>query len=553
MVFFIFIGFHLFFSLENCDSMSSEQFCGHIAESRREFVRAMMLHAWSGYKRYAWGANEVRPISKIPHTQGIFGGQGSGLAATIVDSLDTLLIMGLSEQYEEARDYIRDNFNISRVTGTLSVFETNIRFLGGLLSAYAITNEDFYVNLSKSIAEVLLKAFNTPTSIPKSSVNPSTGEISNYGWAEGGSSILSEFGSLHLEFAYLSKVTSNLSYKEKVQKIRDHLDKIEKIDGGLYPNYMSPETGEWMGSHVSLGAMGDSFYEYLLKSYILTNRSDAQAWRMYTAAMDAVQEKMIRKSKGGLWYVAESRNGILEHKMSHLSCFCVGMFALQSKYETSPDRARGFMRLAEELGRTCHESYVRSKTGIGPEVFSFVNGNEAKAPADQRHYILRPEVIEGWFYLWRLTGKPVYKEWVWRAVQAIETYCRREAGYTGITNVYSSKPGSDDVQQSYFLAETLKYAYLTFTNSSVMSLDKWVFNTEAHPLPIWTGTGTGTADGTGLAMENAFGDFSRREPVVASGVNRAARLSRRSVKRATNESKLAKLSARGKSRQRRRA
>lgn len=63
-------------------------------------------------------------------------------------------------------------------------------------------------------------------------------------------------------------------------------------------------------------------------------------------------------------------------------------------------------------------------------------------------------------------------------------YCRTEGGFSGIKNVYTRQVTKDDVQQSFFLAETLKYLYLLFSPDDVMSLDKWVFNTEAHPLPI---------------------------------------------------------------------
>ncbi|KHN76897.1 Mannosyl-oligosaccharide 1,2-alpha-mannosidase C52E4.5 [Toxocara canis] len=347
-------------------------------EEIRTFIRNMMLYAWNGYKRYAWGENEVQPISKKPHSQAIFGGVGSSLAATMVDSLDTLVIMGLLDEYSEARDYLKKNFDISRVSGILSVFETNIRFLGGFLSAYALTGEHFYIDKAKSVGDVLQKAFNTQTGIPKSSVNPASGQISNYGWANGGSSILAEFGSLHLEFVYLSEITGDMIYRQKVQAVRDHLDRIEKI-GGLYPNYLSPDSGLWTGMHVSLGAMGDSFYEYLIKSYIQSDKNDSQAWKMYSEAIDAIEQQMVRKSKGGLTYVAEWRNGILEHKMGHLACFCVGMFALQSRLESDYEKAKRMMTLAEEIGNTCHESYIRSETGIGPEMFYFNGENEAKA------------------------------------------------------------------------------------------------------------------------------------------------------------------------------
>ncbi|KIH60100.1 glycosyl hydrolase family 47 [Ancylostoma duodenale] len=202
---------------------------------------------------------------------------------------------------------------------------------------------------------------------------------SNYGWANGGSSILAEFGSLHLEFIYLSHIAKAPIFAKKVKKIRDVLDRMEKVNG-LYSNYVNSDTGRFTRSyHMSLGALGDSFYEYLIKSWLQSGKMDDQARAMYWEVSKAMREQ-------------NSENG----------------------------------------------------------------------------YILRPEVIEGFFYLWRLTGKQV-------RVQAAVAPGRRSL---------ISNRGRDDVQQSFFLAETLKYAYLTFTDNSVMPLDKWVFNTEAHPLPV---------------------------------------------------------------------
>lgn len=105
---------------------------------------------------------------------------------------------------------------------------------------------------------------------------------------------------------------------------------------------------------------------------------------------------------------------------------------------------------------------------------------------NERYYILRPEVIEGWFYMWRLTKDPKYRQWAWDAVEAIEKHCAVPGGYgySGISNVDSNETTQDDVQQSFWLAETLKYLYLIFSNDDLVSLDTWVFNTEAHPLPI---------------------------------------------------------------------
>ena len=92
------------------------------------------------------------------------------------------------------------------------------------------------------------------------------------------------------------------------------------------------------------------------------------------------------------------------------------------------------------------------------------------------------EVIESYFVLWRTTKDQKYRDWAWEAFQAIEKHCRVADGYSGIKNVNQVPVVHDDTQQSFFLAETLKYLYLTFSDDDVIPLDDYVFNTEAHPL-----------------------------------------------------------------------
>lgn len=111
--------------------------------------------------------------------------------------------------------------------------------------------------------------------------------------------------------------------------------------------------------------------------------------------------------------------------------------------------------------------------------------DEQKGPQPQvAYYILRPEVIESYYYMWMMTKNEKYREWAWEAVLAIEKYCRTENGYSGINNVNIANPQFDDVQQSFFFAETLKYLYLIFADTDLLPLDKYVFNTEAHPFRI---------------------------------------------------------------------
>uniref|UniRef100_A0A667ZSY2 alpha-1,2-Mannosidase n=1 Tax=Myripristis murdjan TaxID=586833 RepID=A0A667ZSY2_9TELE len=439
------------------------------------FMLQMMKFAWDNYKRYAWGKNELRPLTRNGHIGNMFGGLKG---ATIIDSLDTLYIMGMTEEYNDAKEWVQTSLDLNS-NGEASLFEVNIRYVGGLLSAYYLTGEEVrLIDKAMELGEKLLPAFNTPTGIPRGVIN-----LGSWGWASAGSSILAEFGTLHLEFVHLSELSSNAIYKEKVMNIRKLLSKIEKPHG-LYPNFLSPVSGNWVQHHVSIGGLGDSFYEYLIKSYLMSDKTDEEAKKMYYSALEAIEANLVQKSPGGLTYMAEWRGGILDHKMGHLACFSGGMIGIGAD-DGVPEKRQHYLDLAAEITHTCHESYTRSATKLGPEAFRFDGGAEATATRlSDRYYILRPEVIESYMYMWRLTHDPKYREWGWEAVEALEQHCRVDSGFSGIRDVYATTVGHDNMQQSFFLSETLKYLYLLFSDDDLLPLEDWVFNTEAHPLPI---------------------------------------------------------------------
>ncbi|OWK12819.1 hypothetical protein Celaphus_00014800 [Cervus elaphus hippelaphus] len=283
---------------------------------------------------------------------------------------------------------------------------------------------------------------------------------------------------------FLEKVKMCLvSISWQVRNIRKVLREIDK-PFGLYPNFLSPVSGNWMQHHVSVGGLGDSFYEYLIKSWLMSAKTDMEAKDMYYEALEAIETHLVNVSPGGLTYIAEWRGGILDHKMGHLACFSGGMIALGAEDAKEEKRAH-YRELAAQITKTCHESYARSDTKLGPEAFWFNSGREAVATqTSESYYILRPEVVESYMYLWRQTHDPIYREWGWEVVMALEKYCRTEAGFSGIQDVYSKVPNHDNKQQTFFLAETLKYLYLLFSEDDMLSLEDWVFNTEAHPLPV---------------------------------------------------------------------
>ncbi|KAG8428872.1 hypothetical protein GDO86_019069, partial [Hymenochirus boettgeri] len=111
--------------------------------------------------------------------------------------------------------------------------------------------------------------------------------------------------------------------------------------------------------HTSVGGLGDSFYEYLLKAWLVSDRTDVEARNMYDGAIEAIEKHLIRKSSGGLTFIGEWKNGHLERKMGHLTCFAGGMLALGA--DGSPgDKAGHYLQLGAEIAHTCHESYDRT-------------------------------------------------------------------------------------------------------------------------------------------------------------------------------------------------
>ncbi|ONI27197.1 hypothetical protein PRUPE_1G073800 [Prunus persica] len=414
---------------------------------RRRAVKEAMIHAWTCYEMYAWGRDELQPQTR----DGVdsFG----GLGATLVDSLDTLYIMGLDEQFQRAREWVAKSLNFNK-NYEASVFETTIRVIGGLLSAYDLSDDKVFLEKARDIADRLLPAWNTPSGIPYNIINLRYGDARNPRWT-GGKSILADAGSEQLEFIALSQRTNDPKYQQKVEYVIEELHKTFPADG-LLPIYIDPHTGITSYSKISFGAMGDSFYEYLLKAWIQGNKTESVTHyrEMWETSMKGLKSLIRKTTPSSYAYICEKTGSSLSDKMDELACFAPGMLALGST-GYGPDEAEKFLSLAEE-DMTVGTSWS----------------------------ILRPETVESLFYLWRLTGNKTYQEWGWNIFQAFEKNSRVDTGYSGLKDVSSGE--KDNMMQSFFLAETLKYLYLLFSPPSFISLDEWVFNTEAHPLRIAT-------------------------------------------------------------------
>ncbi|KAJ6727564.1 MANNOSYL-OLIGOSACCHARIDE ALPHA-12-MANNOSIDASE-RELATED [Salix purpurea] len=433
-----------------------------------------MIHAWNSYEKYAWGHDELQPQSK----KGIdsFG----GLGATLIDALDTLYIMGLDEQFQRAREWVANSLDFNKDYDA-SVFETTIRVVGGLLSTYDLSGDKVFLEKARDIADRLLPAWNTPSGIPYNTINLVHGNAHNPGWT-GGDSILADSGTEQLEFIALSHRTGDPKYQQKVENVIAVLNKTFP-DDGLLPIYISPDRGTGSYSTITFGAMGDSFYEYLLKVWIQGNKTSAvRNYReMWEKSMKGLLSLVRKTTPSSFTYLCEKNGDSLSDKMDELACFAPGMLALGSS-GYGPDDSQKIFTLAEELAWTCYNFYQSTPTKLAGENYFFHPGEDMSVGTSWN--ILRPETVESLFYLWRLTGNRTYREWGWNIFQAFEKNSHIETGYVGLKDVNTGV--KDDMMQSFFLAETLKYLYLLFSPSSVISLDEWVFNTEAHPLKIVT-------------------------------------------------------------------
>ncbi|CAM6100570.1 unnamed protein product [Calypogeia fissa] len=497
-------------------------------KNRQAEVVGAFRHAWKGYKEYAMGFDELKPIKKI----GVDG--LGGLGATIVDALDTAIIMGCEDVVQDAASWIEQELpRRLHDKGQVNLFETTIRVLGGLLSAFHLLQEnsamaskittkpEIFKASAIDLADRLYTAFSdSPTDVPYSDVVLSARKA-HPAYNDGGASSTAEVATLQMEFWYLSQVSGDPKYGKAAMKVYEHIKGLHK-EQGLVPIFISPTSGQFIGNNIRLGSRGDSYYEYLVKVWLQQGGADNDASpvsylrEMYDEAIAGVRNLLLRTSKPkGLLYVGELPSGIrgdFSPKMDHLVCFLAGTMAIGATRGLSKDQAlrRGFMnekdleslKIAEDLCHTCYQMYAVTATGLAPEIAYFNMDGEAQSGMEggkqgaaygddilihalDRHNLLRPETVESLFVLYRVTGEMKYRHWGWEIFQAFETHAKvASGGYSSLDSVTTIPAPKRDKMETFFLGETLKYLYLLFSDSSVLPLDKYVFNTEAHPLPI---------------------------------------------------------------------
>ena len=517
-------------------------------ELRRAQVKEVFQRAWSGYTQSAWLKDELRPLS------GSYGTIFGGWAATLVDSLDTLWIMDMREEFEiavEAASTI--DFNTSEAE-TINVFETTIRYLGGLLGAYDISDGAYPILLAKAIevGELLYHAFDTPNRMP----------ITRWNWRyamlddpahrplqeASDATLVAELGSLTLELTRLSQLTGDSKYYDAVYTVMRVLEQSQRTTKlpGLWPTVINAKALTFAGGHFTISGMADSVYEYLPKQYLLLGGTVGSYKTMYQRALSAMKSALffrpmipdpsLQASEGddnpegiatadvlmsgnALWD-PQVQSIVREPQSQHLACFAGGMVALAAKvFGTEAED----IPIAQRLTNSCILAYNEMPTGIMPEVFHVVPCEDTRTcnfdqhkwndgvlqqqrildetvqalpleekvkwlkeekslppgytAVDDPRYILRPEAIESVFILYRLTGDAELMDAGWRMFEAIEHNTATELGNAAIQDVTVRPPQVPrmiDRMESFWLAETLKYFYLLYSEPELVSLDTYV-------------------------------------------------------------------------------
>ncbi|KAM0750984.1 seven-hairpin glycosidase [Meredithblackwellia eburnea MCA 4105] len=494
---------------------------------RRDWVLRAFKHMWEGYKTHAFGHDQLSPVSNSS------ADPYNGWGATIIDALDTLLVMNLTKEYEICRPHIAsiDFTYTCAVVGelgrfhstcpnsklsshsTLSLFETTIRYLGGLISAYDLSGDQLLLDRAIELGNWLLPALGTKSGLPVNAyevgMNPDGGET--------GSCSPAEVGSLTLEMIRLSMLTGDDRYYAAVQRITDFLESgfsstesATNATGGrlgtLFPISINPDNGTFASNYYSFSAYEDSYYEYLLKTFKLTGGIIPQYKEMWESTIDAAYRYFVRPvgvvpGFTNLTVVGSYEDDDFTPSMDHLTCFVGGMLALGSKLLNRP----GDFIAATNITNLCIWGYESMASGVGGESFTLYKnddpsrftevekGNEpavglAGTPAGVSGvngvYMGRPEAIESVFYMWRTTGDRYWQDKGWSMFTAWVKASITEAGFATLKDVTSQDSGLTDDIQSFVYAETFKYYYLLFSPFDLVSLDDWVFNTECHPFRI---------------------------------------------------------------------
>ncbi|XP_059446936.1 alpha-mannosidase I MNS4 [Corylus avellana] len=436
------------------------------ARQLRDEVHGMFYHAFDSYMKHAFPLDELRPLS--------CGGEDTlgGYALTLIDSLDTLALLGDRERFAASVEWIGKNLRFD-INKTVSLFETTIRVLGGLLSGHLIASDyatgmkipsydNQLLNLAEDLARRLLPAFDTPTGIPFGSVNLL------HGVDEDESKITSTAGggTLTLEFGVLSRLTNDPIFEQVTKNaVRGLWARRSKLN--LVGAHINVFTGEWTQKDAGIGTSIDSFYEYLLKAYLLFG--DEEYLFIFQEAYRAAMQYLYNDP----WYVEVNMDSaaIVWPLFNSLQAFWPGLQVLAGDIDPAIRTHGAFFSVWKRYGFT-------------PEGFNLAT---LSVQHGQNSYPLRPELIESTYWLYKATRDPRYLDVGRDMVVSLQNGARCPCGYCHISDVEFHT--QEDHMESFFLAETVKYLWLLFDlavgpdNLVESGPYKYIFSTEGHLLP----------------------------------------------------------------------
>jgi mannosidase alpha-like ER degradation enhancer 2 len=419
-------------------------------------VRSEFLHAWQGYKKYAWGHDDLRPLTKSYHDW-----YSQPLLMTPVDALDTMILMGFTDEAAATKDYIVRNLSFDKDISVQN-FEITIRLLGGLLSSYQLTGDKRLLAMAEDLGNRLLPVFDSPTGIPYRYVNLKTGKV------RGVETNPAEAGTLLIEFGTLSKLTHKPIFYDKAKRALVEVYK-RRSPIGLIGTHINVETGKWTNTDSHISAEIDSYYEYLLKCWLLFDDPDCK--RMWLDSIAAINKYLAdefhrepRRSSLELWYGHADMNTGARTASTYgaLDAFFPAVLAMS-----------GDLNRATSLQRSSFKMW--NLHGIEPEELDYKK-MEVTSPG----YPLRPEIVESTYYLYHYTKNPSYLmmgETLWKD---FVKHCKTGEGYAALKSMITKE--RSDSMQSFLFAETFKYFYLLFAPPKTLDFDKVIFNTEAHPI-----------------------------------------------------------------------
>ena len=428
-------------------------------------VRHEFLHAWKDYKQYAWGHDDLKPLSKSYHDW-----YAEPLLMTPVDALDTMILMGLKDEAAKTREYIAMHLSFDKDISVQN-FEITIRLLGGLLSTYELTGDKRLLILAEDLGNRLLPVFNSPTGLPYRYVNLKTGEV------RGNVTNPAEAGTLLIEFGTLARLTHRQVFYDKAKRaLVEIYNRRSRI--GLVGTWINVETGQWTDTDSHISGAIDSYYEYLLKCAILFKDEDCRRmWNESVKAINSYLAPAVSRYADGtidgrtvlgcipeLWYGHADMNSGQRTSTVYgaLDAFFPAMLALS-----------GDLRRARRLQSSSFRMWQLNN--IEPEELDFSN-MRVTSPG----YPLRPEIVESTYYLYHFTRNPKYLRMGQTMWRDFVKYCRNDTGYAALKSVITKE--KTDSMQSFLFAETFKYFYLLFAPPKAFDFDKIIFNTEAHPV-----------------------------------------------------------------------